>query len=32
MLEQRLYARWLDVGTRIAFVALVVSFLSMCSG
>jgi len=27
MLEQRLYARWLDVGTRIAFVALVVSFL-----
>jgi hypothetical protein len=26
MLEQRIYARWLDVGTRIAFVVLIVSF------
>lgn len=25
--EQRLYARWLDIGTRIGFVALVATFL-----
>jgi hypothetical protein len=30
--EQRIYARWLDIGTRIAFIALVVSFLVYLAG
>ena len=32
MSEQHLYARWLDVGTRVAFVILVVSFLAYVFG
>ena len=30
--EQRLYARWLDIGTRIGFVALVATFLAYVLG
>lgn len=32
MREQQIYARWLDVGTRIAFLVLVASFLVYLAG
>jgi hypothetical protein len=31
-MEQHVYARWLDIGTRIAFVVLIVSFLTYLLG
>ena len=31
-MEQHTYARWLDIGTRIAFVVLIVSFLVYLTG
>jgi hypothetical protein len=30
--EQRVYARWLDIGTRVGFVTLVITFLVYASG
>jgi hypothetical protein len=32
MVEQHIYARWLDVGTRVGFVVLVVSFVAYVFG
>lgn len=31
-MEQRIYARWVDMGTRLGFVVLIVSFLIYVSG
>jgi hypothetical protein len=31
-MEQRIYARWVDIGTRVGFVILIISFLIYVSG